>query len=219
MRIRPLTGWANAAMLGVAAGALSALLVAFLPLVEVWAVHRVAHTGGAVPYTVTLLAVAGVGAAFVLAHLFAGVALLVWSYRGYANLRAAPRRRFLPGFAVLAWFVPPLAPVVLGGLTGHRGTRRLAWAWWAVTVLALAALVAGAAWGYSPELRDIDRQLAAGDTVDLGLAGSALGRLVGATLPAAALYVGAAVLLLVVIHRITVLHHDRFGVRGATIGA
>src|SRR5439155_22639379 len=51
---RPLTRWANAAMLAVAVAALGVLVAAFLPLVKVWAVHEWARTGSGGAYRLGL---------------------------------------------------------------------------------------------------------------------------------------------------------------------
>jgi len=201
--VRQLTGWANAAMLAVAVAALGVLTAAFLPLVEVWAVHRVARTGGGQPHLVVVLAQVAMAGGVALAHLVAGVCVLVWTGRACRNL-GLPR-----GVAVALW--PVAAPFVLGRLGAGRW---LAAAWWVAWLAGAAAGAAGLLLG--PASRDVDAALADGRAVDG--AGGVLAAQVAARLPGAALYLGAAVLFLVLVHRITVAQPPS-PPRSATIGA
>jgi hypothetical protein len=80
----------------------------------------------------------------------------------------------------------------------------------------VAYLAANAAWlvGFAvadrTALGDLDAALAAGRTVDAGLAGRVLAQEIAGRLPAALLTLAAAVLFLAVLHRITGLQYDRF---------
>jgi len=189
---RPLTRWANAAMLAVAVAALGVLVAAFLPLVKVWAVHEWARTGSGGPYRLVLWVQAATAGGIVLAHLVAGLCVLVWTGRACAN-RGFPRR-----VAVALW--PAAAAFVLGKLAAGRGGRWLAAVWWLAWVAAGAAVVGGLAVGHDAA---VNNALAGGSKIEVGLADRLLAHEVAAVLPGAALYLAAAVLFLVLVHRIT----------------
>ena len=89
-RLRPLSGWATATALFVASAALAVLLFAFVPLVDVWAAHAEAGSGGSRPAAVADVVRLAVLVGLVLFHVGAVACLLVWLYRAYANLRAFP---------------------------------------------------------------------------------------------------------------------------------
>jgi len=214
-------------MAAIAVAAVMLLLSVFLPLVEVWAVHRVAQSGGTGPGTVVTLADVVVGGGFFVALLVAGVALLIWLYRAYTNLSTFGdvRPKFPAPLAVVGWLIPVVQIVVPwlvladlarcsappARLAAARPIRVLV-AFWGITYgLAWIAFVAGLGIsGDSSELVDISKTVSDGTTVDLGYAGQLLTQEIVRMLPGAVLLVIAAALGLLVIHRITMLQYDRF---------
>ncbi len=217
--MRSLHGWATAALLLIAVSALTSLVYAFVPLVEVWQARQVASTGGNGAAAVVTLTRLTVFLLLVLGHLGAWTSVLVWLYRAYANVRVFPgvRPAFPVGLAIGGWFVPfanlVLPPLVVRDLARASEpagrTRRLVWLWWAAYVLAGIGVVAGSGYADDPELSGIRAALAGGDSVDTGVAGRVFGRQVNGVLPAMALYLFAGVLLMVLIHRITAAQYDR----------
>jgi hypothetical protein len=225
--IRSLAGWSTAAAIGIAACALVALVDAFVPLLGVWAAREIGTSGGSAPANAYTLVDLAVGLAQFGCHLVAGGCFVVWLYRARANLGAFydayPRMSL--GLAVGAWFIP-VANFVLPGLVvadaaresvppgeGAPSRRRrlvaLVWSWWAVYVLATIAGVVGVIAGKSQDLRLLLARLESGESVDLGSARQLFGELVVSRLPAALLWLAAAVLAIVVMHRINAAQYDR----------
>jgi hypothetical protein len=221
-RVRALNGWATAATFLVAVSALTALVYAFVPLVEVWQARQADSTGGDGPAAVVTLTRLGVFGLMVLVHLGAWTCVLGWLYRAYANLRAFPdvRPEFPAGLALGGWFIP-FANLVLPALVvsdlaraseppgSGRHTRRLVWLWWPIYVLAALVAAVGSGYADDSQLTAVRAALASGDTVDVGVAGEVFGREVAGLLPGMALYLFAGVLLVVLIHRITAAQYDR----------
>jgi uncharacterized protein DUF4328 len=218
-RVRPLAGWPSAAMVTIAVTALALLLYAFLPLADLWAVRAASSSGERGPAVLALVARLGVGATILLAGAAAAVCFLVWLYRAYANLAAFPggRPRFPAGLAVGAWFIPVANCVLPGMIVAElcrrsvrvgdaRAARRgaaLAWLWWLGCLAAVVALVCGGGLAGSPAISQLRSAAAHGDSVDLPEATALLGDQVASRLPAAVLCLAAAVLALLVLHRVT----------------
>jgi hypothetical protein len=221
--VRALNGWATAAVFTVAVSALTALVFAFVPLVEVWQAREVASTGGTGPAAVVALTRLGVFALLVLAHLAAWICVLGWLYRAYANLRAFPdvRPEFPVGLALAGWFIP-FANLVLPALVvsdlargsdppgpAGRRTRLLVWLWWPLYVLSGLVAAVGSGYADDGQLAAVRAALDSGDTVDVGVAGEVFGREVAGLLPGMVLYLFSGVLLVILIHRVTAAQYDR----------
>jgi hypothetical protein len=120
----------------------------------------------------------------------------------------------------LVWFIPVtnlvLPPIQIAdlavtsvGRSRGRGVRRrmavLVWAWWAMLLAALFAaglgLVAGG--DNAQELAGIRSSMASGEPVEVPLAVGFFGHQVAQQLPAAALFVVAAVLAMLLVARVT----------------
>jgi hypothetical protein len=214
MRVQAISGWATAAMFSIATFALAYLLDTLSPLVDVWAARR-AGAGASVAGVVQALGWAVPALTLVLAvSSFVG-----WVAKARANVRVLSRQRtFLDRLPLGLWLVPVtnlvLPPLHLSDLAARsvgRGTRRrqstvrLVWLWWATFVSALVAVAAGLSAGAdnAAEMAGLRARVAAGEPVDVGLAVDLFGRQVVLRLPAAALFVVAAVLALLVIAKVT----------------
>jgi hypothetical protein len=223
--IRPLGGRATAASLGIAAFTVVIVASTFTPLVGVWAAREVARSGGTEPGNILTLVEVTAILVQALGYLSAGVCFLVWLSRARANLAgffdAYPR--LSSGLVVGAWFLP-LANLVLPGavvadiaresVPPDQPDRRgrlvaLVWSWWTVSVLAPIAMVAGWVATDNPDRSRLEQQLNAGESVDVGRARDLFGALVIGQLPATLLWLAAAVLAIVMIHRINTAQYDR----------
>ncbi|GEM_PF-6299221 len=213
-------------MIAIAVAALTGLLFAFTPLVEVWAVHRVNSVGGTGPGSVLAFADASTSIALLLTQLTAVICLMVWLYAAYDNLSvfADARPQYSAGLAVGSWFIPLLHVIfpwlVLTDLvrcstpparqaTGAR-LHRLVWLWAAAYGLAWIGLVYCFVVIDRTDTGALDTAVARGETVDAGLAGYLLTHQVAAALLSAVLWLATGVCALLVIHRITALQYDRF---------
>src|SRR6266508_111508 len=224
-RIRSLAGWATAATIGVATYALLGMVDAFVPLVGVWAAREASSSGASAPATMFMLLQDAISVAPVGCSLAAGVCFLVWLYRARANLGAFydAHHRLPLGLAVGSWFLP-VANLVLPGMVvadaaresvppGDPRRRRrlvaLVWSWWTVYVVATVAAFAGSFAGSTSERELLESRLRAGESVDVGRARELYGQLVVARLPGALLWLAAAVLVILVVHRINAAQYDR----------
>jgi len=224
-RIRPLTGRAIAASLFIAVSAVAGLVDAFVPLLGVWAAREVADSGGTGAVDAFLLVRNLMLVAEGLLAIPAGICFVVWLYRARANLIAFPDAypRLSPGLTIGAWFIPVanlLLPAFVVADTAResvpadeprrrRRLRALVWFWWisyiGASIVAYAALFGGS----SSEEAFLEGRLRAGETVDLGRARDLYGADVVAQLPGAMLWLLAAVLVIMVMHRITAAQYDR----------
>ncbi len=224
-RIRSLAGWATAATIGVATYALLGMVDAFVPLVGVWAAREASSSGASAPATMFMLLQDAISVAQVGCSLAAGVCFLVWLYRARANLGAFydAHPRLPLGLAVGSWFLP-VANLVLPGMVvadaaresvppGDPRRRRrlvaLVWSWWTVYVVATVAAFAGSFAGSTSERELLESRLRAGESVDVGRARELFGELVVARLPGALLWLAAAVLVIMIMHRIAAAQYDR----------
>jgi hypothetical protein len=222
--VRAVAGWATATMLCVSGFALVNLLDAFNPLVEMWAVEQAASTGGGTPAAVARLTRLGALALLVVLYAVAAVCFLVWLSRCRRNLAAFADARptWSSALTVAIWFIPlanfvgpPLAvaDLVRASVPTDRRGRLIGAVrgWWALFVGGWIALAAGLAIVLSQitELSRLRDQLAAGETVDRALAAEVLGNQIAARLPSAALFVAAAVLLVVIVARVTEAQYAR----------
>jgi len=189
--IRAISAWATAAMCGIAATALVQLMIAFLPVADLRAVH---HPGA----DSTALR-AGAWALLIACGCFGCTSCAVWAARARANLvvfglrsrrivnsvgRAPELRRRM---AVLTWLLR--CTLLAGG------------------VALLLAELAGR--DNAAEIADVRRQARAGHPVDDALAAHLFGRQLVLHLPAAALFVLAAALALLIIARVTSAQYGR----------
>jgi hypothetical protein len=215
MAVRPLAGLSTAAMVAIAAAALTHLLYAFEPLVPMWAVREAADRGGDTPglamsgTTVSLIGLAAV------THLAAVLCTVTWLYRAAANAKALGWVTWHPALVVIAWWLPIVnwvLPAVVTTLVAaaSRARRWPVWAWWGTLVAGLAALAVGTALGYSYELDAMLDRVSNGATVDVVRATELLGYMVVGRLPGAVLLVAAGVLGIVVVNMITSAQYDRF---------
>jgi hypothetical protein len=204
-------------MVALAGAAFADLLWAFTPLVSVWSVHEAANRGGEAPGAALITSYLVAGALLLLAHLAACALLAGWLWRAAANARVLGRSRWPAGLAAGAWFLPLanwlLPPVIVAGVArASRASRAvpLIWSWWLAWLAGLAALVAGTALTWPAELWQIMSKVADGATVDVDRAGELLGYQIAGRLPGAVLLLAAAVLAIVVVHRVTWEQYDRF---------
>src|SRR6266545_3004201 len=129
----------------------------------------------------------------------------------------------LLGMGVGSWFLP-VANLVLPGMVvadaaresvppGDPRRRRrlvaLVWSWWTVYVVATVAAFAGSFAGSTSERELLESRLRAGESVDVGRARELFGELVVARLPGALLWLAAAVLVIMIMHRIAAAQYDR----------
>ncbi|GAA3297458.1 hypothetical protein Dvina_49010 [Dactylosporangium vinaceum] len=193
--IRAISSWATAAMVFAAAAALTNLAMAFLPVVDLHAVH---HPGPATTALATALRlVAGVllgGFALAFAVAWAG-----WSSRARKNLQ---------GFGVRSRRVVDSigrAPDV------RRRMTTLTWALRGAVLAGGLALLLAWLGGRSTagEIADVRAQARSGHPVDDALAAHLFGREVLLYLPSAALFVLVAVLALLFIARVTSAQYGR----------
>jgi hypothetical protein len=206
-QIRAISSWATAAMLAVAAAALTHLCVAFLPLVDVWAAHRPGSDVGAVRLAAWAVLATTVVTAWAV---FAG-----WSRRARSNLVA---------FGIRTTSKMPLMDVAVGSVGRAPALRRrmtvLTWLWWLSLLLALTAVGLGVLAGLDNlrEIDDVRERVAAGGTVDRALVSHLFGRQLLLRLPGAALGIAAAVFALVLIARVTSAQYGRVArIRGAAV--
>ncbi|GAA2391500.1 hypothetical protein [Dactylosporangium salmoneum] len=201
--IRAISHWATAAMAAVAGTALVYLLLAFLPLADLWAArdpgpHREALAAA--------LRIGGWGLLFALAVTTA-VATAGWAARARSNLVAfgLRSRRLARGrTAVLVW-------LLWGSAFAGAGA-------------ALLGLIAGL--DDREEIADVRGRVAAGHPIDHDLAAHLFGRQLVLGLPSAALFVLAAAVAVLLIGRVTGVQCGRIArlraalaVAGGTIGA
>jgi hypothetical protein len=208
-RVRPVSGPATAAMVALAAAAVTDLVWAFTPLAAVWSVREAAGRGGRAPGAVLLVAAVGVATLVLLAHVLAGAALAAWLHRVAANARVRGWHGWSPGLAAGVWFIPAAAavlpPLIVIDVAraGMARVGRLVWAWWAAWLLGWVTLGAGTVLTYPPELVTLLSQVADGATVDVDRAGQLLGYQIAARLPGAVLLIAAAVLGGLVVSRVS----------------
>ncbi len=208
-QIKAISSWATAAMLAVAAAALTHLCVAFLPLADIWAAHRPGGDASAVAGAARLGAWVVLAAAVVTASAtFAG-----WARRARSNLVA---------FGIRTTSAMPLFDVAVGSVGRAPALRRrmtvLTWLWWLSLLAALAAVVFGVVAGLDNvrEIGDVRDRVAAGGTVDGALVSHLFGRQLLLRLPGAVLSIVAAVFALVLIARVTSAQYGRVArIRGA----
>jgi len=206
--IRPPSGWANAAIVTLAAAGLVDLLYAFLPLTSMWAVHDAAARGGGTAGLILIVSTVGYAALAVLVHLACAGCLAGWLRRMAATARALRGGRWPGALAAAAYFLPVgnlvLPPLITAAVAGPaRRNRTLVWAWWGTWLGALLALAAGTVLSASPELAGMISAVGDGRTVDVGRATGLLGLQIAGRLPGATLCVAAAVLGMLVVHVVT----------------
>jgi hypothetical protein len=225
LRVRPIAGWATAAMAAIAACTLAYLWRAFEPLLDAWAARRVVGWVGVVDRA-AMVAFAGTA-------VLATVLFLVWLTKARANVKVFRGGRFTARdrFAVGVWLVPvtnlvlPLLQTtdlaVASAGRDPKARRRmttLVGLWWGAVMAALLAY-AGSVYlgsGYTQELNQLHDGVAAGQPVDVSLAADLFGGEVARQLPAVVLILLAAVLALVVVARITGAQYARVArLRGA----
>ncbi|MEV4509411.1 hypothetical protein AB0K00_10685 [Dactylosporangium sp. NPDC049525] len=206
-QIRAISSWATAAMLTVAAAALTHLCTAFLPLVDIWAAHRPGSDVGAVRLTGWVVLATTV--------LIAWAVFTGWARRARSNLVA---------FGIRTTSAMPLMDVAVGSVGRapalRRSMRVLTWLWWLSLLAALAAVALGVLAGLDNlrEIADVRDRVAAGGTVDGALVSHLFGRQLLLRLPGAALSVVAAVFALVLIARVTSAQYGRVArIRGAAV--
>jgi hypothetical protein len=217
--------WATPAMLAVGVASLLAFAYAFVPLVGIWAVDTATRTGGRAPAVLFTLADVGTLTALLLAAATALGCFAGWQYRCSTNLRSmGVRTSYPPALAVAGWFIPVVSAVLPGLVTAELAgcsapadrpdlggqARRLAWAWWAGSVTAMVGWVISVLASRPDELSTIRTNLANGDAVDTGAAHRLFAQQTAGRLIGAVLVLGAAVLVLVLIERVTALQYDRF---------
>ncbi|MFI5914649.1 hypothetical protein [Dactylosporangium sp. NPDC051541] len=193
--IRGISAWATAAMVCVAAAALTNLAAAFLPIVDLRAVH---HPG---PATTGLASALRVVAALVLFGFVLGFAVAWggWSRRARGNLL---------GFGVRSRRVVDSvgrAPEV------RRRMRVLTWLLWSTVLAAVVTRLLAWSAGRSTagEIGEVRAQAWAGQPVDDALAAHLFGRELVLGLPAAVLFVLAAALTMVFVGRVTSAQYGR----------
>ncbi|WP_327008269.1 hypothetical protein OHA72_14040 [Dactylosporangium sp. NBC_01737] len=206
-QIRAISSWATAAMLTVAAAALTHLCVAFLPLLDIWAAHRPGSDVGAVRL--------GAWAVLATTVVTAWVVFTGWARRARSNLVA---------FGIRTTSAMPLLDVAVGSVGRAPALRRsmtvLTWLWWIGLLAALAAAALGVVAGLENlrEIDDVRDRVAAGGAVDRALVSHLFGRQLLLRLPGAALGVVAAAFALVLIARVTSAQYGRVArIRGAAV--
>ncbi|MFG2038322.1 hypothetical protein [Dactylosporangium sp. NPDC048998] len=194
--IRAISRWATVAMLGVAATALVDLAIAFLPLADLWAAHHPGPESAALATTIRI----GAWTALAVTGVVTAVAAGGWAARARSNLAAfgVSSRRITHGS--------------VGPLPGLR--RRMTVLTWLLRATLLSGCAAMlVAWlaglDNAAEIADVRRQAAAGLRVDDALAAHLFGRQLVLRLPAAALFVAAAVVALLLIARVTSAQYGR----------
>jgi len=204
-QVRAISHWATAAMLGIAGSALVYLLIAFVPLADLWAVHRPGASPSALAGTVRI-------AAWILLGMTVAVAAFAftgWARRAKSNLVAfGTRSRKLTHGSV------GRSPVL------RRRMTILTWLFWSSlgTGILTTALGAVAGLDNAGEIDDVRAQAAGGQPVDSVLAAHLFGRQLTLRLPGAALFVIAAVFALLLIARTTSAQYGRVArLRGATV--
>jgi hypothetical protein len=225
LRVRPIAGWATAAMAAIAACTLAYLWRAFEPLLDAWAARHVAGWVGVVDRAATVT--------FAGTAVLATVLFLVWLTKARANVKVFRGGRFTARdrFAVGVWLVPvtnlvlPLLQTtdlaVASAGRDPKARRRmttLVGLWWGAVMAAVLAY-AGSVYlgsGYTQELNQLHDGVAAGRPVDVSLAADLFGGEVARRLPSVVLILLAAVLALVVVARITGAQYARVArLRGA----
>ncbi|WP_432831640.1 hypothetical protein [Dactylosporangium sp. CA-092794] len=201
--IRAISGWATAAMLGLAATALVYLVIAFVPLADLWAAHHPGQRASAAAAAIRLSA----WAALALAGAVAAVATGGWAGRARANLEAfgVRSRRIAHGSVGRS---PAL----------RRRMTALVWLLRGSLLAGCAAALLGwlAGQDNAAEIGDVRAQAAAGRPVDGALAADLFGRQLVLRLPAAALFVIAAAVAVVLVARVTSAQYGRVArLRGA----
>lgn len=204
-QIKAISSWATAAMLAVAAAALTHLCVAFLPLLDIWAAHRPGSDVSAVRIGGWVVLAVAVLVAWIM---FAG-----WARRARSNLVA---------FGIRTTSAMPLFDVAVGSVGRAPALRRsmtvLTWLWWLSLLAALVAVALGVLAGLDNlrEIDDVRDRVAAGGTADRALVSHLFGRQLLLRLPGAVLSVVAAVFALVLIARVTSAQYGRVArIRGS----
>jgi len=207
-RLRPPSGWANAAIVSLAVAGLVDLMFAFLPLASMWAVRDAADRGGETAGLVVIVSTVAYATLAVLVHLVCAGCLAGWLGRMAGAARALRVSPWPGPLAAAAYFVPVgnlfLPPLITATVAGPaRRSRTLVWAWWATWLGALVLLATGTALSASPELARMIAEVGDGRTVDVGRATGLLGLQIAGRLPGATLCVAAAVLGMLVVHIVT----------------
>lgn len=204
-QVRAISHWATAAMLGIAGTALVHLLIAFVPLVDIWAVHRPGAGTAALAGTVRIVS----WILFAATATVAAIAFTGWARRAKSNLVA---------------FGTKSKKLTIGSVGRSPVLRRrmtiLTWLFWAGLVTGCLATGLGTIAGLDNvrEIGDVRDQAASGQPVDRALAAHLFGRQLTLRLPGAALFVIAAVFALLLIARITSAQYGRVArLRGATV--
>jgi hypothetical protein len=202
--IRAISHWATAAMLGVAGTALAYLVIAFVPLADMWAVRRPGPDAAALAGTVRIAAWALLGGAAVVAAVATGG----WVGRARSNLVAfGVRSRRLAHGSV------GRSPAL------RRRMTVLTWLFRASLLTACGVALLGYLAGLdnAGEIGEVREQAAAGGRVDDALAAHLFGRQLMLRLPGAALFVIAAGFALLLIARVTSAQYGRVArLRGGT---
>jgi hypothetical protein len=225
LRVRPIAGWATAAMAAIAACTLTYLWRAFEPLLDAWAARHATGWVGVVDRAATV--------AFAGTAVLATVLFLVWLTKARANVKVFRGGRFTARdrFAVGVWLVPvtnlvlPLLQTtdlaVASAGRDPKARRRmttLVGLWWGAVMAAVLAYAGSVYLGseYTQELNQLHDDVAAGRPVDVSLAADLFGGEVARRLPSVVLILLAAVLALVVVARITGAQYARVArLRGA----
>lgn len=155
----------------------------------------------------------------VLSGLPIAVLYIIWSYRARTNIESwqGPRPRLSKGWAIGAWFIP-LANLVLPGMVandivngtdprsahpgGRAGGKGLLWAWWGTWVGSMVLFSIGLS------LRDSEDDLDNGNvTFDAYVSNAKTADSLSGT--ASVLRLAAAVLAILVVHRISTMQAQR----------
>jgi hypothetical protein len=158
----------------------------------------------------------GLGA---LSMLAVAVLYIIWSYRARTNIEAwqGPRPKLSKGWAIGGWFIP-LANFVLPGMVandivngsdtraahpgGRAGGKGLLWAWWGMWVASFVLFTVGVS------IRDSESDLDNGDvTFDAYVSNAKTADSLAGT--ASVLRLVAAVLAILVVHRISRMQAQR----------
>jgi hypothetical protein len=208
--VRPVSKPATLVMVAMAGAALTDLAWALTPLVSVWAAHEAAARGGQLPGVVLIASHVAVLVLMALAHGAAWAFLAVWLLRAAANARALGLGGRSAGIGVTAWFAPAFVASAVARASRCRRPARLVWSWWLAWLAGVVAMLAGTALTWPRELSHTLAQVLDGATVDVDRAGELLGYQIAGRLPGAVLLLGAAVLGMVAVDRVTAAQYDRF---------
>ncbi|WP_432979920.1 hypothetical protein [Dactylosporangium sp. CA-233914] len=193
--IRAISHWATVTQLGLAAAALAQLVIAFLPVADLWAVHHPGAESAALAATLRV----GAWTLTMLSAAVAFAAIVAWAGRARANLAA---------FGIRS---RRITDSVGRDPALRRRVTALVWLLRAAVAAGAVALVLAWAAGRdnAGEIGAVRGQARAGHPVDDALAGHLLGRQLVLNLPAAALFVLAAALALLLIARVTSAQYGR----------